>query len=326
MTAMLLTHTSHYAFVDHPWPQTRYAIFRRDGSSSGDDDGPWIGIDDHMDTVTVENMPSSDAARFSGYLTVDAAAMTPARKLETLRVHGRGTCDTKATFAVLLHRLGEMKAVGERPGRNLIVCGTVGEETGRIGACAFDRLLQRRRICIDQLLVAEPTSLAPVHAHKGTCRLTFDVGGLAGHSSIPHKLRNAAVGAAAIVLALHRENERMAALPDAQFDSIGGMRPTVAPTVCRADAGGINVVPGAARVQCCRRVVPGEDLDDVQAELTALAQTAVDDLGLGLSLTVSVYSRDAAFWEDPDCVLVRDLAEFAGTTAVVAPYGTNATG
>jgi acetylornithine deacetylase/succinyl-diaminopimelate desuccinylase-like protein len=61
---------------------------------------------------------------------------------------------------------------------------------------------------VDQLLVAEPTSLAPVHAHKGTCRLAFEVHGLAGHSSIPHKLKNAAVGAAAIVVALHRENVR----------------------------------------------------------------------------------------------------------------------
>jgi acetylornithine deacetylase/succinyl-diaminopimelate desuccinylase-like protein len=116
------------------------------------------------------------------------------------------------------------------------------------------------------------------------------------------------------------------ALPDAQFASIGGLRPTVAPTVCQADAGGINVVPGTARVQCCRRVAPGENLDEVQAGLTELAQTSIDGLDLGLGLAVSVYSRDAAFWEDPDCALVREVAAMAGTSAVVAPYGTNATG
>jgi hypothetical protein len=51
----------------------------------------WLGIDDHIDTVTVENMPSSDAARFSGYLTADVSADSADQLRASLRIHGRGT-------------------------------------------------------------------------------------------------------------------------------------------------------------------------------------------------------------------------------------------
>jgi acetylornithine deacetylase/succinyl-diaminopimelate desuccinylase-like protein len=93
-----------------------------------------------------------------------------------------------------------------------------------------------------------------------------------------------------------------------------------------ADAGGVNVIPGAATVRCCRRVVPGEDLAAIRSKLISVSQGAVDDLGLGLTLSTHVISEDPAFWEDPEASLVRRLSTLAGTAPVPAPYGTNATG
>lgn len=56
------------------------------------------------------------------------------------RLHGRGSCDTKATLACAISLLHELKAkAGSAPLQtllpvNLIVCGTVGEETSCLGA------------------------------------------------------------------------------------------------------------------------------------------------------------------------------------------------
>ena len=47
-----------------------YAIFKSNAPEVADRPGPkWLGIDDHIDTVTVENMPDSDEARFGAYVT-----------------------------------------------------------------------------------------------------------------------------------------------------------------------------------------------------------------------------------------------------------------
>lgn len=97
----------------------------------------------------------------------------------------------------------------------------------------------------------------------------------------------------------------------------------MAPTVVHADAGGINVIPGEASVRCCRRVVPGEELHEVKAHLSALAAAAVEPYGL--EMETRVVSLDRAFWQTPDCKLATALEGYAGTTTVTAPYGTNAT-
>ena len=109
-------------------------------------DAKWLAIDTHLDTVMVNGMEPFGA--FDATLTPDG------------KIHGRGACDTKATFALVLAILQERHAAGKPllpPGTNLVVCGTCGEETGRLGANYFREFLLGRGIFIDEMLVAEPS-------------------------------------------------------------------------------------------------------------------------------------------------------------------------
>ena len=60
---------------------------------------------------------------------------------------------------------------------NLVVCGTAGEETGRLGAHVFRDWMKEQKIKAKEFLVTEPSLCTPVFAHKGTVRLQFHVHG-----------------------------------------------------------------------------------------------------------------------------------------------------
>ena len=73
------------------------------------------------------------------------------------RIHGRDACDTKATFAIVLDILQEFhQSAGSLDNFpvNLVLAGTVGEETGRLGANYFREFLHERGYFIDEMLVA----------------------------------------------------------------------------------------------------------------------------------------------------------------------------
>ena len=157
-----------------------------------------VTIDVHLDTVGVEHMtdPSFDG------------------RIEDDRVYGRGSVDTKASLAIVLSVLEEMKAAGERPMPTVNVVGTVAEEIGGlIGAAGYRDWLSAHGSHIDQMIVAEPTMCAPVHGHKGGLGIEVTVHGHAAHSSKPHLGQNAISGAARIIAAIDIEQERLVSAP-----------------------------------------------------------------------------------------------------------------
>ena len=130
------------------------------------------------------------------------------------RLHGRGSCDTKATLANICTLLAEQKAAGVPLLKyNLVVAGTVGEETSSLGAEAFKAWLGGRGIVLSQLMVAEPTLCRAIYGHKGHVRLTFVVKGVPCHSSQPGLGRNAVTAAARLILRLNEEHSRLQSLP-----------------------------------------------------------------------------------------------------------------
>ena len=64
------------------------------------------------------------------------------------------------------------QATGQRLRHNLVIAGSIDEETGPLGAKQFARWLQKEAIVIDELLIAEPTSCVPIHGHKGAALST----------------------------------------------------------------------------------------------------------------------------------------------------------
>jgi acetylornithine deacetylase/succinyl-diaminopimelate desuccinylase-like protein len=161
--------------------------------------------------------------------------------------------------------LSELREGGTALSCNLLLAGTVGEETTKVGAQRFKAWLASRSLVLDELLVAEPTLCQPIHGHKGVCRMQFDLEGLAVHSSQPEQGRNALLAAAAVVQAFQAEH---AALQQQQPSPLGP--PTLAVTKLSSGVGQ-NIVPPAATVCIDRRVVIGELAEDVVRQLTALA-------------------------------------------------------
>lgn len=263
----------------------------------GEMDG-WAAVDVHMDTVGVEQMTTEP---FSG-------------DVRDGRVYGRGSVDTKATLAVVLALLEQLAREGRRPRTNLLVTATVDEEVDASGAPAFAAWARRRGLDLDQLAVAEPTHCAPVIGHKGLLRLEFIIEGEPAHSSQPHLGKNAVTAAAHLITALDAEHARLQALSAAT--ALGN--PTLTVTIVHGGTGA-NVVPDRCTVTIDRRMVPGEDVDELQDWLCRIASDACP-----LPFQVKRLKHINAFSQSAETPWVRQLSEWAGQEPSYAPYGTNA--
>jgi len=261
-----------------------------------------LTIDVHLDTVGVEHMTDDP---FDGRIADD-------------RVYGRGSVDTKASLAIALAVLEELRADGRQPTPTVNVVGTVSEEAGGlIGATRYRDWLQENNEHIDQIVVAEPTMCAPVHGHKGALGLEVTIHGQAAHSSKPHLGANAIHAAGRIITAIDQEHERLQGL-DAPTPVGNG-------TVSVTEIGGglaRNIIPDCCSVYAGRRIAPGEDPDELFEQLSKIVRDAAHPLRTDIELANGMSS--AAFYQDPTSPLIQDLCALAGTEPDVASYGSNA--
>lgn len=274
----------------YPGRPNVYGLWRGEGDR-------WLAVDVHLDTVSVELMTDDP---FSGHIAGG-------------RVYGRGAVDTKASLAIMLALLEEMKRTGRRPAQNLLIAATVDEEVGAAGAPAAAAWMRRQGLHAAELLIAEGTLCTPIHGHKGVVRLEFQVRGKSVHSSQPHLGQNAVVAAAQLAVAFQAEHERLQKLPPAGLGNAALMV-----TILRGGTG-INVVPDSCQLALDRRVVDGERATEVVAQLCALAERTCQ-----LPLTISIQKEIDAFYQPPDTPWLRQLAEWSGHPPQTAPYGTNA--
>src|SRR6266404_2632495 len=108
-------------------------------------------------------------------------------KIDNGKLYGRGACDIKGGMAAMLGcfaRLAREKPAGCA---NVVMACTIDEENTMLGV----RELVRRGVRADFAVVAEPTRLNIVHAHKGVTRWHISTAGRACHSSAPEQGINA---------------------------------------------------------------------------------------------------------------------------------------
>jgi acetylornithine deacetylase/succinyl-diaminopimelate desuccinylase-like protein len=266
-----------------------------------------VVLDVHTDTVTVENM--SDPP-FDGRIEDDA-------------VWGRGALDTKATLGVITALLGRWHRAGLRTEPDLLIVGSIGEEAGGLlGATGFRRWADHEGLSIDELIVAEPTELRPVHGLKGLVLIEVTAFGEAAHSALPHLGVNAIQAMAPVLLAFGSEHQRLQTRPAGTELGPGSV------SVTQISGGtGSNVVPDRCAITVGRRIVPGEDPDVVLGELAEIARSACParcEVRSLLPATPSGQAGSPAFYQPPDGDLVRLLAGAAGTEPTTAPFGSNA--
>ena len=179
------------------------------------------------------------------------------------KLFGRGSCDMKGFIACTLAYAKIFKETNLD--RDIHFCYTFDEETACIGAPLLIKELKKRNIKNGICIIGEPTNMKIIDGHKGMNEYTIHFGGLAGHSSKPHKGVNAIEYASRYVnklLEIRKELIKRAP-KDCIFDpphstlSIGGI------------SGGIahNVIADKCKIEWETRPVNKSDADFVTNEI-----------------------------------------------------------
>ena len=203
---------------------------------------PWLLFESHLDTVTAEGM------------TVDAFA----GEVRDGRLYGRGACDTKGTGAAMLWALREYAAAQVGKNNNIAIVFTVDEEIYKTGVRTFvQKHLPQLGWRPAGVIVGEPTGLKPVVAHNGVVRWAIAANGRAAHSSDPSQGRSAISAMTKVV----------ATLEEHYIPGLVAAHPLTGKAQCSINMiqGGvqINIVPEHCEIHIDRRVVPGEDPNEV---------------------------------------------------------------
>ena len=131
------------------------------------------------------------------------------------------------------------------------------------------KLLQQRP---DSAIVAEPTMLDVVVAHKGVMRLRIRTSGIACHSSDPSQGLNAIYRMARVVRVLEDYAAELAGIGESH-PLVGG--PTL--SVGRIMGGAsVNIVPDSCSIEVDRRLIPGETWESALSELKEFVTRRVD--------------------------------------------------
>ena len=201
----------------------------------------------HQDTVPVDHM------------TIDPFAA----RIEDGRLYGRGASDVKGGMAAMLAAFA--RVVRERPPSacNLVLACAVDEEHTFLGV----QRLVRDGLAADMAVVAEPTSLKIVNAHKGVVRWHVTTLGRACHSSAPEQGENAIYAMARLLEKIEDYALRLAeSAADARLGS-----PTL--SVGRIEGGSsVNTVPDRCRIEVDRRLIPGNEPNDAWEDFRQLLQ------------------------------------------------------
>lgn len=194
------------------------------------------------------------------------------------------------------------------------------KDMGRLWDAGTSRLVPRRP---DAVIVAEPTDLNVVVAHKGVMRWCITTRGRAAHSSSPERGVNAVYGMAKVLNVLEEyARDVVASLGEHKW--VG--RPTLSVGLI---SGGIsvNTVPDSCTIQVDRRILPGEDNE-------AALQHVMEYVRKRLPATVEV-THEQPFLSSPglsdnsNSALADRLAEVIRARGgpgerIGVPYGTDA--
>jgi len=209
---------------------------------------------------------------------VDGMIVEPfGAKIDNGKLYGRGACDVKAGGAAMLAAFARL--VKEKPpgSAKLTLAFTVDEENGGLGISE----LMKSGMRADYAIVAEPTLLNIVNAHKGVARWSLETTGRACHSSRPDEGINAAYRMARLLLGIQSYLEELGSrAPDAVLGPrtisvgrvMGGVSPNTVPDFCRADVD--------------RRLLPGETFESATADLQAFLK-ALPGVDFPFTLTQS---------------------------------------
>jgi acetylornithine deacetylase len=183
-------------------------------------------------------------------------------RVEDGRLYGRGAYDMKASLAAIMVAGAEAVRAGLRG--DVLVAAVADEEVYSIGAEAA-----ARRYSADAAIVAEPTELRLVVAHKGFVWLEVETRGRAAHGSRPDLGEDAIVGMGRVLTGL-------GALAQALLDNPSHPRLGSGSVHASLISGGVELstYPERCVLALERRTVPGETVEIVEGQIREIADGA----------------------------------------------------
>ena len=267
------------------------------GILRGCGDGRTLMLNGHLDTVGVAGMAEPFSAR-----------------LENGRLHGRGAADMKGGLAAALVAVEALAGQSKLKG-DLVVAAVADEEYKSAGT----RAILREGVKADGAIVLEPTSLEIATTHKGFAWADVETEGRAAHGSRPEEGVDAIAHMGRVLGAVEELQKRLAAGPRHPLLGHGSVHTSLI-------TGGqeLSSYPARCRLNLERRLLPGEDADLFEHELSAmLAQLSSQDpqfharLSPGYSAGPLESAKDTLIARAlAACVyqVLRREARFGGTT------------
>jgi acetylornithine deacetylase len=294
-----------------PWRRQTVAAGRDNIIARLAGDAPGVVLfDAHQDTVPVDGM------------TIDPFdPIVRGRKL-----FGRGACDTKGGMAAMLVALSRLAAEPPQGRPTVVMACPVNEEHGFTGARALCELWTSGDEPLlpaapQAAIVAEPTLLDVVVAHKGVVRWRCMAHGRAAHTSRPEQGDNAIYRIASVIAAI--EEYAANVLPREESHPLCG-GPTASVSTIQGGIS-VNTVPDAAVIEIDRRLLPGEDPRRAQRALIEFVAERVGRKGVEHEppYIVSESLSDAQNRDLAEQVLAAARDIHPECRAIGVPYGTD---
>jgi succinyl-diaminopimelate desuccinylase len=220
------------------------------GILHGTEGNPKIILNGHMDTVPPGNLDDWTFEPYGG-------------EVQDGKLYGRGSCDMKGGIASTLMAVKAIVDSGTRLKGDIIFSPVVDEERGGYKGTKY---LVDKGILGDQALIAEPSQLNILIAHKGDLGLDLTIHGKAAHAANPDMGLNAIHKMTYVI-------DNILRIPktfnwDRKIHRLVGP-PTIGISVIN---GGLqrNMVPDKCSCIIDRRVVPVlESIDEARREIVA---------------------------------------------------------
>ncbi|MBC2595711.1 M20/M25/M40 family metallo-hydrolase [Ruficoccus amylovorans] len=255
------------------------ALFR------GRADGPKRALEAHLDTVDIDGM--------------SIEPFEP--ELKAGRLYGRGSADTKGPMTAMLLALIRAKAKGIKLNGDWTFIATCDEELGARGA----RFLIEQGFCCDGIIVAEPTELELIDAHKGVERYRVEITGKAAHSAYPELGLNAISALADFIGRLEAMSFPSTSRPD--DDTLGPITMSVG-VISGGDQ--VNRVPQTAHAEIDFRIPPGAP-ETAIGELLAQAAHSTRQSRPGIEIRWEQTQHYPALHPQPDSAFSETLWQLA---------------
>lgn len=229
------------------------------------------------------------------------------------KLYGLGSCDMKGFFAIVLDTVKQMQLSDLK--QPLIILATADEESSMSGARV---LAQQGSVKARYALIGEPTSLTPIHAHKGIMMERIQVTGQAGHSSNPSLGNNAMDAMHAVMSELmtyrqqlkskYRDANFVIDYPTMNFGCIhGGDNP--------------NRICGRCELEFDLRALPGMSNQSLMAEIAQILPSIEERTGTKIQLN-SLFPDVPSFYTPIESDIIKACEALTKRQASTVAFAT----